>query len=137
VDLPAGVEFMGRASVQGIDALVIVVEPGSRSIETARNVARMARALGIRTVGAVANKITDAGQVDVIREQLKDIELLGSIRYDPAAQEADLRGEPVFGASAALVEQLQQAREALEALVCSASDSRDVQAILRSVGDTQ
>lgn len=137
VDLPAGVEFMGRASVQGIDALVVVIEPGSRSIETAKNVARMARGLGIQTIGAVANKITEAGQVDVIRAQLEDVELLASIRYDAAAQDADLRGEPVFGASAALVEQLQQAREALEALVHSANDSSDAQAVLRPVGDTQ
>ena len=48
VDLAAGVEFMVRASVQGIDALIVVVEPGSRSIETAVNMAKMARRLGIR-----------------------------------------------------------------------------------------
>jgi CO dehydrogenase maturation factor len=30
-DLAAGVEFMGRASIQGIDALLVIVEPGSRS----------------------------------------------------------------------------------------------------------
>ena len=43
VDLAAGVEFMGRASVQGIDAFVVVVEPGGRSIETANNIAKMAK----------------------------------------------------------------------------------------------
>jgi len=35
VDLAAGVEFMGRASVQGIDALVVVVEPGSPAVQEA------------------------------------------------------------------------------------------------------
>jgi len=62
VDLAAGVEFMGRASVQGIDALVLVVEPGGRSIETANNMARMAGELGIGCVGAIANKVTDSAQ---------------------------------------------------------------------------
>ncbi|MCX5636062.1 MAG: AAA family ATPase, partial [Planctomycetota bacterium] len=47
VDLAAGVEFLGRASIQGIAALVVVVEPGSRSIETANNMAKMARELGV------------------------------------------------------------------------------------------
>ncbi len=123
VDLAAGVEFMGRASIQGIDALAIVVEPGGRSIETARNVAQMARDLGIRAVGAVANKITDPGQIDVIKTQLKGVELLGYTRYDPAIQQADLDGKPVFGASEALIAQLQEARQALEALVYSATPS--------------
>jgi len=56
VDLAAGVECMGRASVAGIDAMVVVVEPGSRSIETANSVAKMARELGIKTVGVIGNK---------------------------------------------------------------------------------
>lgn len=124
VDLAAGVEFMGRASVQGIDALVVVVEPGGRSIETARNVARMARDLGIGVVGAVANKVTDAGQIEIIRGQLTEVELLGSVFYDSAVQQADLHGAPVWGASAALVEQLQQARQSLEALIRSPNASR-------------
>ena len=64
VDLAAGVEFMGRASVQGIDAFVVVVEPGSRSIETAGNIAAMASELGIGCVGAIANKMTEPSQVD-------------------------------------------------------------------------
>lgn len=79
VDLAAGVEFMGRASVQGIDAMVTVVEPGSRSIETANNMARMAGELGIKKVAAIANKITEIAEVELIRSQLKDIFLLGGL----------------------------------------------------------
>ena len=54
VDLAAGVEFLGRASIRGIDALVVVVEPGSRSIETAINIVRMGKELGIKQVAAIA-----------------------------------------------------------------------------------
>ncbi len=45
VDLAAGVEFMGRASIQGIDALVVIAEPGRRSIDTANNIAKWANSL--------------------------------------------------------------------------------------------
>ena len=62
VDLAAGVEFLGRASIQNIDALVVVVEPGARSIETANTIARMGKQLGVKFVAAIANKITDAAQ---------------------------------------------------------------------------
>ena len=119
VDLAAGVEFMGRASVQGIDALVIVVEPGGRSIETARNIARMGKELGIKHAAAIANKITEAAQTDVIKSQLKNAALLGSLRYSRFVQEADLRGTPVIEADAELVEQLARAKKELEKVVFS------------------
>ncbi len=113
VDLAAGVEFMGRASVQGIDAFVVVVEPGSRSIETARNIAAMARDLGIASVGAIANKITDPAQIDVIRAELDGIPLLGSLAYSKSVQEADLKRAPVMQADEALVQELDKARQRL------------------------
>ena len=123
VDLAAGVEFMGRASVQGIDALVAVVEPGGRSIETARNIARMGKELGIKHVAAIANKITETAQTDVIKSQLKNVALLGSLRYSRSVQEADLRRTPVIEADAELVEQLTKAKNALADLIFPSAGS--------------
>ena len=117
VDLAAGVEFMGRASVQGIDALVVVVEPGGRSIETANNIAKMAKELGIRCVAAIANKITAAAQTDVIESQLDGAVLLGALKYSRSLQEADLRRAPVFAADAEIVEQLREAKNTLTDLI--------------------
>ena len=117
IDLAAGVEFLGRASVQGIDALVVVIEPGSRSIETAQNIAAMARDLGIGTVGAIANKVTDPAQLDLIRSKLKDIALLGAVTYSRSVQEADLQRMPVIQADAAAVQELDQARQRLVELI--------------------
>jgi CO dehydrogenase maturation factor len=116
VDLAAGVEFLGRASIQGIDALVMVVEPGARSIETANNIARMGEQLGVKFVGAIANKITDAGQVETIKSQLT-MSMLGNVDYSPDVQEADLRGESVFKAGEGLLDQLRAAREKLTQLI--------------------
>lgn len=113
VDLAAGVEFMGRASVQGIDALVVVVEPGIRSIQTANNMAKMARELGIGYIGAIANKITDPSQTDVIQEKLKEVDLLGSICYSRSLQEADLRHTPVYGADTEAMDQLKEGKQLL------------------------
>jgi CO dehydrogenase maturation factor len=117
VDLAAGVEFLGRASVQGIDAFVVVVEPGSRSIETGGNIAAMARDLGIGTVGAIANKVTEPAQLDVIRSKLGDTPLLGAVTYSKSIQEADLQRAPVIQADAAAVQELNKARQRLVELV--------------------
>jgi len=117
VDLAAGVEFMGRASVQGINALILVIEPGSRSIETARNVARMAKELGIEFVGAIANKITENAQIEMIRSQLDDVILLGALKYSRLLQQADLRRASVFTADAEVTEELKRAKNQLAKLL--------------------
>ena len=126
VDLAAGPEFMGRASVQGIDALVVVVEPGGRSIETAINIARMAKELGIKQVAAIVNKITDAGQVETIKSQLAGMPILANIGYYPAVQEADLQRKAVFKTSPELVEKLQQAKDQLMNLAFPKVENRQL-----------
>ncbi len=117
VDLAAGVEFMGRASVQGIDALILVVEPGGRSIETANNMAKMGRELGIECVAAIANKITETSQTDAITKQLKNVDLLGNLRYSRALQQADLGRTPVLGADVEITNELKQVKNQLTQLV--------------------
>jgi CO dehydrogenase maturation factor len=117
VDLAAGVEFMGRASVQGIDALVLVVEPGGRSIETANNMAKMGRELGIGCVGAIANKITEETQIDIIRSQLDDVILLGALKYSRLLQQADLRRASVFTADTEITDELKRAKNQLAKLL--------------------
>jgi len=117
VDLAAGVEFMGRASVQGINALVVVVEPGSRSIETANNIAKMARELGIKQIAAIVNKIADTGQVETIKSQLANMTILGNIEYSSAVQEADLQQRSIFQASKELVDTLKDAKDRLMDLI--------------------
>lgn len=112
VDLPAGVEFLGRACVQGIDMLVIVVEPGSRSIETARNIARMGTKLGIETMAVVANKVDSDEQVEAIKEQLgEDLPLLGDLRYAQGVKQADLQGKSSFEQGSKFVQQLNKIKD--------------------------
>ncbi len=117
VDLAAGVEFMGRASVQGIDALVVVVEPGGRSIETANNMAKMAVDLGIKNVAAIGNKITDTAEIETIKSQLKNIALLGTLSYSRVIQQADLKRIPVMKTDAEFVRQLKKAKDALADMI--------------------
>jgi len=124
VDLAAGVEFMGRASIQGIDALVIVVEPGARSIDTAKNIARMGRELGIKHVAAIANKITKVEHVGTIDSQLAEAEvpILTNIEYSETIQQADLQQVSVFQACGELVKQLRGAKRGLMDLVASSDN---------------
>ncbi|MHC4145956.1 MAG: ATP-binding protein [Planctomycetota bacterium] len=125
VDLAAGVEFMGRASVQGIDALVLVVEPGGRSIETARNMANMAKKLGIGCVGVIVNKITEDSQIELVKSQLGDVVLLGALKYSPSLQQADLKRAAVFGADAEVTEELRRVENRLAELIVTVRKNED------------
>ncbi len=126
VDLDAGVECMGRSSIAGIDALVVVVEPGSRSIETALNIAQMAKNLNIGHVTAVANKVTSPDQIELIKSQLGDLPLLTSIEYTPAIQQADMTKSNVFGASQYLADQLEQAKDTLMTIIEAGNKENEV-----------
>jgi CO dehydrogenase nickel-insertion accessory protein CooC1 len=73
--------------------------------------------LGVGCVAAIANKITDTSQIDIIKSELKDVTWLGSLRYSRSVQEADLRRAPVIGADTEIVEELRRAKGRLEKLV--------------------
>jgi CO dehydrogenase maturation factor len=118
VDLAAGVEFMGRATIAGIDALTVVVEPGGRSIETANNIAKMAQQLGIKHIAAVLNKITADTHLETVKSRLT-IPVLASINYNPLVQQADLHNKAVFEIGGELVKGLQDAKENLTKLIRS------------------
>lgn len=117
VDLAAGVEFLGRASIEGIDALIIVVEPGGRSIETAVNIARMGSELGITYIAAIANKITNPQQLSAIQSQMPNITILAAIEYFPEVQQADLQRTSVFKSCPALADRLGGVKTALNQIV--------------------
>ncbi len=121
VDLAAGLEFMGRSSVQGIDALIVVVEPGSRSIETAVNITAMAQKLGVKHVAGIINKVTSPQQIETIKSQLKDLTILATIDYSCEVQQADLYCKSVYRSSPILVDRLTGAKGVLTKLLSSTS----------------
>jgi len=97
LDLEAGLESFGRSVVEGLDLLLIVVEPGMRSVDTARRILEMAPGLGIRTVNVVANKVRP-DTVDALKRRLTaaGIPFGVSVAYSEELALRDLRGEPVL-----------------------------------------
>jgi len=101
-DMEAGVEHLGRGTVAGVDALIIVVEPGRYSIQTGKEISRLAGELGLRRIWAVGNKVRDTAQENFLRRELADLPLLGTIPYDDEITCADTDGVPAVERSAAL-----------------------------------
>lgn len=97
LDMEAGIEHLGRGTAEAVDVLIVVVEPGSRSVQTAHQVRELASDIGIADVVAVANKVRDADDAVFVREALGDIPLLGTLPFSEGVRVADREGRPSFG----------------------------------------
>ncbi len=82
MDMEAGIEHLGRATAQSMDALVLVVNDSRWSINTALRAAGLAGDLGMKKLFAVANRVTESTDIDAIAEKLGDIPLIGQIPFD-------------------------------------------------------
>lgn len=115
MDMEAGIEHLGRGTAQGVDTMLVVVEPGQRSIDCARRVHEMARQIGIRDIRVVGNKVHSAADETFIRESLDGIELLGIIPYSDQIQAADRDGRSVLDcAPGAVRKELERILEGVE-----------------------
>jgi len=104
MDMEAGVEHLGRGTASAVDAFIVVVEPGRRSIQTAKSVYTLAQDLGIQQIFLVGNKVAADADETFVAEQLPRFRVLGFLPSDPQAVEADRRGEAVFLMAPRLVE---------------------------------
>jgi CO dehydrogenase maturation factor len=97
LDMEAGIEHLGRGTAMGVDWMLIVVEPGKRSIETAHRVREMARTIGIRRFGVVLNKSVSLEDERVwISEEFGQDALLATIPFDSRVGQADRRGQSLI-----------------------------------------
>lgn len=103
LDMEAGVEHLGRGTAGSVDAFVIVVEPGLRSLGTADQIRSLASEIGVKKIYLVANKSRGAQDEAFIREHAKDLPLLGSLPFSVAALTADQGGLAVFDQSPELL----------------------------------
>lgn len=96
MDMEAGVEHLGRATARGVDRLLVVVEPGQRSIDSARRVQRMAGEIGLQRLAFVGNKITGPADEAFIRQALAEQEFIGMIPFAESLRRADRDGVAVL-----------------------------------------
>ncbi|MCD6417126.1 MAG: AAA family ATPase [Planctomycetes bacterium] len=92
LDMEAGVEHLGRATAEGMEMMLVVVEPGRRSIGTAFTIQRYAADIGIRQIGVVINKYRCEDELRAVEEQLGELEVVGRLPYDESIAAADLEG---------------------------------------------
>ncbi len=90
LDMEAGIEHLGRGTAGAVDKLIVVVEPGRRSIETAFSIKKLATEIGLQNVAIVGNKVRNQSDREFLISNLSGFEFLGFIPYDQAIVDADL-----------------------------------------------
>jgi CO dehydrogenase maturation factor len=121
LDLYAGVEHLGRATADFVDAMLIVVEPTRRSLGTATQIEAMAREIGIERLWLIGNRVRDDGDADFLKHEAGDLDLLGHLPDDPAVVDADRSGVSVYAAVPSMRDAAARIADALE----TASGSED------------
>lgn len=96
LDMEAGLEHLGRGTARAVDLLVIIVEPGLRSIDTARSIMKLAGDLGIRSMRLVMNKVIDDADAELLGQNFPEEQILGYVSYDRNLMKFDREGKAPY-----------------------------------------
>ncbi len=94
MDMDAGIENLGRGTTRGMDALLVVAEPGRRSLDILGKIRTLAQDIDVGQVLAIGNKVATSDDEDMIKEWVKreEVQLLGIVPLDDTIKEADRKG---------------------------------------------
>jgi CO dehydrogenase maturation factor len=96
LDMEAGLEHLGRGTARAVDKMIVVVEPGTRSMETARQIRRLSDELRIKNLLIVGNKIRSERDKEFLLKNMNDFEFIGFLPFNEDIIEADLDGRPPY-----------------------------------------
>lgn len=125
MDMEAGLEHLARGTTDLVDRIIVVVEPGARSIQTYHSVKRLAADLGVEKVSVVANKVRDEADEQFVREQVPAEDLLGIIHYSGSVAAADRRCASPYDMAAETVEEIRGIKIQLDLTASAKSDRRN------------
>ena len=114
MDMEAGLEHLGRGTTESMDQFIVVIEPGARSVQTYKNVKRLADDLGVKQVRVVANKVRNAEDEEFVRSRIPAEDLLGFIHYNTEVMDADRQGKSHYDFSNTVKEEITQIKNIID-----------------------
>ena len=114
LDMEAGLEHLGRGTTEDMDAFIVVIEPGARSVQTYKNVKRLALDLGIERVSVVANKVRNEADEDFIKSHIPEEDLLGLVHFNEDVINADRQGASPFDYSEGAVAEIRNIKTKID-----------------------
>ena len=114
LDMEAGLEHLARGTTSFVDAFIVVIEPGARSVQTYHSVKRLAADLGVKQVYVVANKVRDEYDEEFVRSQIPAEDLLGMIHYSGKVADADRKAASPYDIADDAVEEIRRIKNKIE-----------------------
>jgi CO dehydrogenase maturation factor len=114
LDMYAGVEHLGRATADAVDAMIIIVEPTTRSIGTATQIKSLAQDLKLAKLYLVGSKLRDEDDRAFIMSRSPGLPILGYLFNDEQVIEADRKGAAVYNLSPELAEETRNIVKSLQ-----------------------
>lgn len=102
LDLYAGVEHLGRATADAVNAMLIVVEPTRRSLGTAAQIKKLAEDLKLARLFLVGSKVASDEDRRLIEQGTPGLPVLAHLPLDDAVRRADIEGMAAYDLSPAL-----------------------------------
>src|SRR4030043_1634041 len=115
LDMYAGVEHLGRATVDFVDAMLVVVEPTRRSLGTAVQIKKLANDVGLTRLYLVGNKVQNDDEKAFLEKETPGLPVLGIMPANMGVQEADRLGVPVYDHVPTLRQAVEKMVEILDA----------------------
>lgn len=116
LDMEAGLEHLGRGTTEGMDQFIVVIEPGARSVQTYKNVKRLAEELGVKEVKVIANKIRNDEDEKFVRSRIPKQDFLGCVHYNAEVIEADREGRSPYGCSKTATDEIREIKEIFDVM---------------------
>jgi len=92
MDMEAGIEHLGRSTSMGVDVMLIVTEPGQRSIDCAKTVINLSKEIGLNKFLLVGNKVMSEEDKQYIKDAFPDQEITVFLPFSENIRQADRDG---------------------------------------------
>jgi CO dehydrogenase maturation factor len=124
IDMEAGLEHLGRGTAQGVDLMLVVVEPSRRAVETAVSIRRMTGEIGVKRLAVLGNKLSGSEDQAFLEQAFSGDDYLGHLPFDSTIKRADTSDRPLVDlADEALMSRFQDLWEKLKLRVTGAPAS--------------
>jgi len=101
LDMEAGVEHLGRGTIAGVDALLIVVIPAKSSVRTGLKIQKLARESGIPRIYFVGNLVEDEEDEQFLTSGLDEKPIV-NFPSSNKIRKAERAGKPITDADEAM-----------------------------------
>ncbi len=112
VDMEAGVEHFGRASVVPMDAILVITTPFQGSIRTSKQILKLAKDLNLKNVWIIGNQIQDEEDKKIIKEEFQE-RIIGWVYEDLELKKLEKKGKDLWDYRAVAFEDVKRIKDSL------------------------